>query len=352
MTMKKMISLALAACMALALAIPAGAVTSSSTQRLDSLEITTRFQGNEVIKTIDRSDCLDVGNVTDKTIDYDSIREELVKVGVSQQTVDDMENWYLLEYANASSVTFSEAYYEVTPDGASTLVSEKDALSEVNKVEAAERNSSDIALQSTNGFNDNDKNNSYMKFEIVVLPISGHQGLFSYRTASTWLLPPPAYRGKDFIGSSSKNSSIVDSTRAGFIKYDKHTYDSAGTEQSVQRDIEVRTSSFRNAEDGTYAGSAGLITLPKDQNYPQGISHIAYKNIRSAYYYQAKVDFYTTTQNIKVFASYLHQVVYIAVTPNLVIDSGSLVRGSIGVSIATGYTRTAQISGNFDYVPG
>lgn len=355
--LKRTLCLALVLCLVFSLTISAGAVSSNvptsttvHTQQLGCLQISTTVQDSYVTKSIDRSSCLTEEKLTDDTADYPAIRKELVALGLSQQTVDDMEDWYLLEYANSPSVTFSEVYYEISPDGTSHPVSEAKALASTEKFEQTQILAPTVGTLSDNGFTGN-TSTSYMRLELVVTFLPGHYGLFSYRTAATWLIPPPALRGKDYLGSSCKNSSIVDSTRTGFIRYDTRTYNSNGSILSTVDSGEIRTKSFDNAENGTFSGSAGIFTLPKDQNYPQGLPHIQHRNIRAAYYYQAKIDDYSKPKNVKATASYLHQVYGITITPQLVIDAGTAVSGSIGVSLSTGYERTANLSGNFRYIP-
>jgi len=346
---KTCIAFALVAILTFSLVVPAGATVSTPNKlNLDSgVSISTEINGYLTTRKADRTEYLKINSPSSDNIDYDAIRKELAALGISQQTINDMEDWYLLEYAQSPSIVYSSGYYKIDTTGTATPISEQAALQGAALALQNRSVKTTAGQRNTTVSDDND----FLYLELVITFFPGQNGLFSHRTASTWIIPPTNMRGNDYIGSSAKNSAVIDATRAGWAKYNKNLHNTTGDIVSTSEETYTfLTNNFRNAEDGTYSGSAGYFPLPKDQYHQGGTPTKTYTNIRAAYYYQAELDFYESPQNVKMTASYLHQVYGLTFTPNLVIDSGKNF-GSIGVSVSTGYSREVNLSTNINYTP-
>lgn len=335
---KRLIALFMTLCVAAALVVPAAAGemdTIEKKERIENVFVEDRTEGLETVKVIDRAEKIENGDsfFAGDRANYDSIRRELVAVGVEEEIVSDMEEWYLLEYARSPEVIYSQLYCEVDEDGTITPVSKETA--QVRAATESYPYSSQTA---------------YVRLDYLVNRC-GANGLYGFRTEVNWLTAPTFLRGHDYIGSSSSLMIVQNTTRTGWVKYTKNRHGTTGEIISSQPDITVNITDKKNANDGGYYyGSAGGFDLPKDRYHQGGTPVETYTNIRAAYYYQTKVINYTQPQNLGITASYLHQIYGITVTPSLVIDTGGF-SGSIGVSLATGYQRMVNISKIFTYRP-
>lgn len=157
-----------------------------------------------------------------------------------------MEDWYLLEYAQSSSIVYSSGYYKIDSSGTATSISEQAALQGVAM--AKEKLSAEDETAQTNISPIQDEND-FLRLELVINFFPGKNGLFSHRSEATWLIPPTNLRGNDYIGSSAQLSAIIDSTRAGWAKYKKNSHDTAGgIISTTEETYNFTNKNFQNAE--------------------------------------------------------------------------------------------------------
>lgn len=244
---KRFGTLVLALILACSLAIPAGAsCTTKEREVISGVKVSQHSDGYITIKEIDRSDYLEKTTLSSDNVDYDAIRKELAAIGISQQTIDDMEDWYLLEYAQSSSIVYSSGYYKIDSSGTATSISEQAALQGVAM--AKEKLSAEDETAQTNISPIQDEND-FLRLELVINFFPGKNGLFSHRSEATWLIPPTNLRGNDYIGSSAQLSAIIDSTRAGWAKYKKNSHDTAGgIISTTEETYNFTNKNFQNAD--------------------------------------------------------------------------------------------------------
>lgn len=324
--MKRIFSLVMTFALALACSFNVSAATP------EMGHITEKVDGyGRIIRTYENKSNVSSYNLVDT-------KELLVTLGMDEDAVNNLSPDVLNEFANSPYVTVSTAYTRTNSNNQTVYVDEATALAESKRIETQRMNNfrQGVVPLVTDQFED-----TYMKIVHTATPIGG--GSYRFITDATWLTMP-VFRGKDSVGSCAMNVTVTNATRSGNYSYDMTTISLGQTSTTNKKGT---ISDFKNAVNGNWYGSGGVVDLPLDVY--GDTSSIMYTNYKSHYEYAGKVNYPELESNFNSVGSYDHATFAIDVSPSLSIDtsgpSASIGLGVIGVTD----TRSAEVS--VHYVP-
>ena len=289
MTMKKMISLALAACMALALTVPVGA---ASTENKNAGEVRTVVQGpysfvvteqtdeyGRVTRTYHRDIAMDAddnsGDV-DSTVDgavtdnYAETKALLLVLGMEQEFIDNLSPETLAEIASSQDLSGVVSYVKSGTNGDVTIVDEKTALRE----SAAKQGGISTYEQGTEEFD------GYIRVFHQVTHQGG--GKFLYVTDARWL-KMPRFKTNDSIGSSALDCTMTPGTESGWYSYTKTKR--SNNNVSGSGPIAIKASDKHYILEGNgWIGAAAIVNIPEDDSdykYTNFKAHFQYNGHRT-----------------------------------------------------------------------
>lgn len=259
----------------------------------------------------------------------------LLALGMDEDTVNGMSLEVLNEYATSPRIVATTTYSRIDSHNVAHYVDEATALAESKRLQNERMNNlkQGIAPAENAEFQD-----TYMKITYIVTP-RGSGDSYRFSTDATWLTMP-VFRGKDSIGSCAMNCTVTNETRSGKYSYDM-TNVTPGNTSTTKRSGTISSSNLKNAVNGNWYGSAGIVDLPADVYGPT--SSIVCSNFKAHYEYAGHVS----SPNVEWFntvASYDHATVAISASPSVSIDTSGSVSASIGLDIVGATdTRSAEI---------
>lgn len=265
-------------------------------------------------------------------------KELLVALGMDKEAVDNLSSDVLNEFANSSYISVSTAYTKTDANNQTIYVDEATALAESKRIESERMNNfkQGIAPLVTDEFED-----TYMKIVHTATPVGG--GTYRFITDATWLTMP-FFRGNDSVGSCAMNVTVTNTTRNGNYSYDKNTI-VLGQISTTKQSGNI--ADVKNAVNGNWYGSAGIISLPND--IYGDTSSVVYTNYKAHYEYAGKVNYPQLESNFNSVGSYDHATFAVGASPSLTIDTSG-VSASIGLDVfGVTDTRSAEVS--VHYVP-
>lgn len=348
--MKKFVSLFMAFAMVLALALPASAAKAQATGTEKDVMVDgytfTITEMTDTNKRIVRSYQNNANTNAKTAVDINETKALLVALGMQQKQVDNLSNATLQEFAEGSQIYVATAYIKadsnnnVTPLDEATALKESSALKELQDTINLNR-AFGIATAADADYKDYFED-SYMRVDFAAT-YKGN-GNYLYSVDGEWLTMP-FFRGFDSIGACAMNGTVTNSTRSGNYSYDI-TYINGGriTYDSYSSAITNK----KNAVNGNWYGSAGVINLPNDVY--GDYSSIIYRNFAAHYEYQGHVTSPSEARWFNVIGTYDHATVSIAFDPSISIDLNGDVSASVGLSIV-GTTDSRSVEFEIYYRP-
>lgn len=268
----------------------------------------------------------------------------LVALGMEEDNVNELSEETLQEFAEGSQITISTSYTKADENNNVTYLDETTALAESAELKAQQDSLKYNLAQgiATAADYEDYYKDSYMKVTYAVTYKGS--GSYLYSIDGKWLTMP-FFRGFDSIGSCAMNGTVTNSTRSGNYSYDI-TYINGGS--ISYDDYSGNITNFKNAVNGNWYGSSGIINLPNDvfTDY----SSIIYDNFEAHYQYRGHVTSPSEARWFNTVASYDHATVSIAFDPSVSIDLNGDVSASIGLSIV-GSTDTRSVEFEVYYKP-
>ncbi|MDO4295865.1 MAG: hypothetical protein Q4D90_06875 [bacterium] len=265
-------------------------------------------------------------------------KELLVALGMDKEEVDNLSSDVLNEFANSSYISVSTAYTKTDANNQTIYVDEATALAESKRIESERMNNfkQGISPLVTDEFED-----TYMKIVHTATPVGG--GTYRFITNATWLTMP-FFRGSDSVGSCAMNFTVTNATRNGNYSYDMNTIELGQISTTKQS----RTiTDVKNAVNGNWYGSAGIVYLPNDVY--EDTSSVMYTNYKAHYEYLGKINYPQLESNFNSVGSYDHATFAVGASPSLTIDTSG-VSASIGLNVV-GVTDTRSAEVSVHYVP-
>lgn len=330
--MKKFLSILLSILIIASLSMSAFATSSedaSETVSVDFNMTETVDEYNRVVRTFER----DIGNnaqICSGEIDYSETKAILLAIGMEQDFIDKLSVDTLEIYRTSQQLVGITSYTKSDGNGNVEYVDEKVALeesaiiNEAQKERAKRFTSGDKVIQTRTQDTYED---SYMRvFYLVTYEGSGE---YYYSTDARWLTMP-FFRGKDSIGSCAQNATVTNNTRSGWYEYDV-TYINLGATTSSYYNASISSSNYKNAVNGSWYGSAGIIDLPSDI-YSDSYS-VMYTNYKAHYEYNGHVTSPASPSWFNTIGTYDHSTFTISFSPSVSIDTSGTVSASIGIDV-------------------
>lgn len=348
--MKKFFSLLLAFATVLALALPASAAMAqpSGTEKIVEVDgytftITEMEDSNKrIVRSYQNN-----ANVNARTsVDINETKSLLVALGMQRERVDDLSSATLREFAEGSEIYVATAYIKadmnnnVTPLDEATALREASALK--NQQEAINLNRA-LGIAPTADYEDSFKD-SYMRVDFAAT--YKRNGNYLYSVDGEWLTMP-FFRGFDSIGACAMNGTVTNNTRAGNYGYDI-TYINGGKITYDSYFGPITNTNKKNAINGNWYGSAGVINLPNDVY--GDYSSIIYSNFFAHYEYQGHVTSPSEPRWFNAVGTYDHATISIAFDPSVSIDLNGNVSASVGLSLV-GKTDSRSVEFEIYYRP-
>lgn len=335
--MKKLLSVVLSMSLLFAFSVTSYAAEPDNTDTKTVSENGYSFQISETTdefyrttRTYERSP-----NQTRSTsIDVEETKALLIALGMNEDAVDKLSSDSLQNFASGSSISISTSFSKYDKDGNAVYVSEEEALSEAERIQEQRlenfiSTATGVSFMADPDYED-DFTDSYMELTYAVTELStvSNPGRYYFVTDATWLTMP-FWRGFDSIGACSMNCTVTNPTRSGWYKYDmvlisggKISYSDGGGD----------ITSIKNAVNGNWYGSAGIVDFPSDL-YGDYTSFM-YKNYTTHYEFEGHVVSPDESRWFNSIGFYDHSTIAFALDPSLSIDLGSGdVSASIGLSI-------------------
>lgn len=344
--MKKLLSVVLSMSLLFAFSVtsyaaePDSAITKIVSENGYSFEISeTTNEFYRTTRTYERNP----NQTRSVSIDIEETKALLIALGMNEDSVDKLSSNSLQNFASGSSISISTSFSKYDRDGNAVYVSEEEALSEAehikeqrlkNFISTASRVSPMASPDYEGNYTD-----SYMELTYAVTELStaSDPGRYYFVTDATWLTMP-FWRGFDSIGACSMNCTVNNSTRSGWYEYDMVLI-SGGYISYSDGGGDIK--SVKNAVNGNWYGSAGIINLPSD--FYDEYSSFMYENYTTHYEFEGHVVSPDESRWFNSIGSYDHSTIAVAIDPSLSIDLGSGdVSASIGLSI-TGDTDTRSV---------
>lgn len=339
--MKKLISAMLTLCILTTMSFPAFAADNSTFKfkevgDFDILE--SQDAENRVTRVYERNNnSTRINPIQEpKNICHDETKKLLFTLGMEKAFIDKLSDEDLEIYATSPQIIGTVSYAKLDAQNNITYLSEDMAIQESaelnQKLENLYLNNSQIQPFSQNTYED-----SYMRIFYMVTYLGN--GNYKFSTDARWLTMP-FFRGKDSVGACAQTSTVTNSTRSGWYEYDithinngKATYDSYyGT---------IKSGAFKNAINGNWYGSAGIIDLPNDTHGQN--SSTLYNNFKAHYEYHGHLNNFSLPAWFSTTGSYSHATIAISFTPSVKIGLKGA-SGSIGLDITpAAETRSAEL---------
>ncbi len=283
---------------------------------------------------------------------YESTKALLLELGMEQAFVEKLSLETLAKYASSPRIYSVVAYTKTDAQNNVTYLAETAALQEVaeakalreGRIESIQENQMQAAVSRAD--EEGEYEDSYMRITYFVSYLGDATYLFS--TDAQWLMMP-SFRDYDSVGSCAQNATVVNSTRSGWYEYDVAYIENGNISRDYGLEGTISSVNRKNAINGSWYGSAGVIRLPHDvqeSDYAE-----VYDNYNVHYQYEGHVNYPNVESYFNTTASYDHATVNWSLSPSLSIDINGP-SASIGVDI-TGWTdkRTAELDSDIHYIP-
>lgn len=348
--MKKLLSVLLSVLILASSSFSAFATSTEDVAKtvLDDFGITeTVDEYHRVVRTFERDEVSNTARTRSGDIDYSETKAILLALGMEQDFIDKLSTDTLEIYRTSPQLVGTTSYTKSDADYNMEYVEEEVALEESaiikeaqeEKIEQLAREERVIQTRTQDTYED-----SYMRvFYLVTYQGSGN---YYYSTDARWLTMP-FFRGKDSIGSCTQNGTVTDSTRSGWYEYDI-TYITNGVVTYDYDNTSISSSDYKNAVNGNWYGSAGIINLPNDISTDYMIT--MYDNYKAHYEYNGHVNYPNLASWFNTVGSYVHSTFAIVFSPSVSIDTSGNVSASIGIAVA-GVKDTRSVELEIYYQP-
>ncbi len=290
---------------------------------------------NQTVRTFERPQ----GTSPQSDVDHAETKALLLSLGADQTLIDNLTKEDLDEYSTSYQLVGVTTYTKTDADGNTVNLDEDVALRESSLVRANQeqtRSSGDTSVTTED---------SYMRIYYLISYKGGGEYWFS--SNARWLTMPNM-RFTDSLGSCAQNCTVVNNTRSGYYTYDeKATAYGSVTNKTHREDI----TTFKNAVNGSWYGSIGIFSLPKD--IINSTSSFRYSNFFAHYEYRGHVNYPNEAMYFCTTSSYTHATIGVSVVPSAVIQFpkpkataaiGIDVKGSVDI-------RTAEPETDIYYTP-
>lgn len=345
--LKKIVSLVLVTVMAIGMSVTAIAAEPSTNGIEKSVSvngytfsITERTDAyKRIIRTYENSTAQ-----TRSSINLDETKALLIALGMQEENVNKLTTDTLMEFANGEEIYVATSYSKADSENNITPLEEAVALQEAANLKAqqdAYKMNMALGIAPAADYSDYTQD-SYMRVDYAVT-YQG-DGNYLYVVDGEWLTMP-FFRGFDSIGSCAMNGTVTNSTRSGSYEHDI-TYINMG---SISYDDYSGTiTNKKNAVNGNWYGSAGVINLPNDV-YGE-YSSVIYDNFSAHYQYSGHVSSPSEERWFNTIGTYDHATISIAFDPSVSIDLNGDVSASIGLSLV-GSVDSRPVEFEVHYVP-
>lgn len=245
----------------------------------------------------------------------------LKDLGMNKSFIDELSPESLSKCTQAESIISVITYTRTNIDGNIEVVDQQTAMDAV-----AAYSIGNDKIEQENGYLDGgnvthgDFKDSYMEICFMIFYMG--DALYHFTVDATWLTEP-FFRGWDSIGMSATHISIHNSTRSGWLRYDKYfQYTSLSSSDISEDTITIPFSdSIQNRTNGNWYGSGATFNLPDDNYFSDSslTQILSYSNFKAHYEFDATIDTPTLTVVFNATASYDHSLISIDSSPSLTI---------------------------------
>lgn len=327
--MKKLLSVCLATTMLFS--VMSFGASAAGVEDDASFNITTTIGDNHQIIRVYQNDSVDNNststcsvNSTENT-DFAETKAMLLEMGMEQYAIDNLTDEDLIKYANCKRIVSTVSYSKVDENDNVTYLCEDVAIEEA-EVAAMEENAR--IQNAINGIQTADQDtyqDSYMR--VFFMTTYHWDGSYTFSTDARWLTMP-AFRWTDVIGASAQLCTVTPSSRSGYVEYDRKLV-GLGVNTTTPVHTALSSSTFAEANDGTFFGSGAKIDLPYDAINQSGTS-MYYQNYKAHYQYDGHVTNPAVAHYFNAVGSYTHSRATLSFSPSISIGADG-VSGALGI---------------------
>lgn len=344
------VSLILALCLCLAMAVPAFAADDVTNVPLENTTVEVNGYSFDIQEKVDE-DFTIVRTYVNPDAQLMMVNDDvgkakalLIALGMDEESLALWTDETILTVANSEKVTISDSYYEindnkntVTQIPADVAIREAEILAD-EQMDSFIRESINAQENGIEPLKGAPYETSFIRVYHLVSYMGNAKYLFS--TDSLWLTMP-AFRDYDSLGSCAQLTTATPNTNIGSWSYDMTTVIDGQTENKRVNSTKFVDSGLEN--NGGWAGAAGVFRLPASTYSNEGNS-IKCDNFRAHYEYQGKMNSAgVSNQNFNSKGTYSHTTVRIGFTPSFSIEGGNI---GVDVTPAPKY-YTAWVEENY-----
>ena len=331
--------------MAISLCASAYAVEENSVMSEQNI-LETVDSNHRIIRTFEREPSSPSINSIGNTMTTNDI---LLALGMEQDFIDKLSDEDLEIYATSPKMVATISYAKIDAENNVTYVTESEAIQEAEAMREAQKDKIEelkIGVLPGQEMKTNAQDtyeDSYMRVFYLVTDMGN--GLYFFSTDARWLTMP-FFRSKDSLGACAQNCTVDYATRSGWYEYDITEVNAGSVTYDYYWDS-IDEDDFKNAINGSWYGSAGILNLPND-GYSETYS-IMFDDFKAHYEYKGYVNYTELESYFNTSGTYDHATVAISFSPSVSIgiDGPS---ASIGLNIF-GATDTRTVDLLIHYVP-